>query len=108
MKTLKFLLAFIVNVAITARGGGDGGNTPVTASAIDPEPITGYDMELPSFSTLAPVSSPVPRFAYVANRDSPEISVYTINTGTGALTAVGTAVAAGQWPNSVTTTGTIQ
>ena len=43
----------------------------------------------------------VPKFAYAANFSSNNISVYTINPTTGALTA-GTAVAAGTNPSSVT------
>jgi 6-phosphogluconolactonase (cycloisomerase 2 family) len=48
------------------------------------------------------------RFAYVANAESNNISVYTIDQTTGALTAVGTPVAAGTNPISVVTTGAIQ
>jgi hypothetical protein len=48
-----------------------------------------------------------PRFAYAANYSSNNISVYTINQTTGALTA-GTKVAAGTTPTSVTTTGAIK
>lgn len=43
------------------------------------------------------------RLAYVANRDSNNVSVYTINPASGALTA-GAMVAAGSGPRSVTTT----
>ena len=43
----------------------------------------------------------VPKFAYVANSASSNVSVYTIDQTTGALTA-GTAVAAGTYPYSVT------
>ena len=43
----------------------------------------------------------VPKFAYVANYTSNDVSVYTINQATGALTA-GTSVAAGTNPFSVT------
>ena len=50
---------------------------------------------------------PSGKFAYVANEGSANISVYTINQTTGALTA-GTAVAAGSGPISVITTGEIR
>jgi 6-phosphogluconolactonase (cycloisomerase 2 family) len=44
----------------------------------------------------------------VANQTSNDVSAYTINATTGALTSVGAAVAAGTKPISVTTIGTIQ
>ena len=47
------------------------------------------------------------KFAYVANNGSNDVSAYTINAATGALTSIGAPVAAGTNPNSVTTTGTI-
>ncbi|MEK7702930.1 MAG: beta-propeller fold lactonase family protein, partial [Nitrospirota bacterium] len=50
---------------------------------------------------------PSGQFAYAANDGSDNISVYTINQTTGALTA-GTAVAAGTNPSSIITTGAIQ
>jgi 6-phosphogluconolactonase len=43
---------------------------------------------------------PLGKFAYVTNRNSNNISVYTINAITGALTA-GTAVAAGTKPVAI-------
>ena len=49
-----------------------------------------------------------PKFAYVANLTSSDVSAYSINTTTGVLTSLGAAVAAGTSPYSVTTTGTIQ
>ncbi len=48
---------------------------------------------------------PSGKFAYAANYGSSNVSAYTINASTGALTP---AVAAGSFPFSVTTTGTIQ
>src|SRR5260370_978231 len=44
----------------------------------------------------------LPRFAYVANAGSNDVSMYTINASTGALTAIapGT-IAAGRFPNAV-------
>ena len=51
---------------------------------------------------------PSGKFAYVANSGSNDVSAYTINATTGALTPIGAVVAAGTGPRSVTTTGTIQ
>ena len=50
----------------------------------------------------APVNSIIPRFAYVANSGSNDVSAYTINASTGGLTSVGAPVAAGTNPYSVT------
>lgn len=57
--------------------------------------------------TVNPIAV-IPRFAYVANGGSNTVSVYTINATTGALTEVGTPVAAGSTPRSVTTTGVLE
>ena len=43
-----------------------------------------------------------PRFAYVSNEHSNDVSAYTINTSTGDLTSIGPNVAAGTTPFSVT------
>ncbi|MGO9830929.1 MAG: beta-propeller fold lactonase family protein [Myxococcaceae bacterium] len=43
----------------------------------------------------------IPKFAYAANYTSNNVSAYTINASTGALSAVGAAVAAGTNPSSV-------
>jgi YVTN family beta-propeller protein len=43
-----------------------------------------------------------PKFAYVANQFSNNVSTYTINATTGALTSIDAGVAAGTQPNSVT------
>jgi 6-phosphogluconolactonase (cycloisomerase 2 family) len=52
---------------------------------------------------------PSGKFAYVVNDGSHDVSAYTINVATGALTGIGsTPVAAGTNPQSITTTGTIQ
>jgi 6-phosphogluconolactonase (cycloisomerase 2 family) len=48
------------------------------------------------------VKNTIPRFAYVANYNSNNVSAYTINTSTGVLTSIGAAVAAGTGPQSVT------
>jgi hypothetical protein len=45
------------------------------------------------------------QFAYVANFGSGNVSTYAINATTGALTEVGTAVAAGDTPGSIITLG---
>lgn len=46
--------------------------------------------------------TPIPQFAYVANYNSNDVSAYTIATGTGVLTAIGSNVLAGTGPSSVT------
>ena len=51
---------------------------------------------------------PTGKFAYAANYTSNNVSVYTIDQTSGVLTAVGTAVAAGTGPYSVTTSGGMQ
>jgi 6-phosphogluconolactonase (cycloisomerase 2 family) len=50
---------------------------------------------------------PSGKFAYAANFNSNNISVYTIDQTTGALTA-GTPVAAGTGPISIITSGAIE
>ena len=40
-------------------------------------------------------------FVYVANGNSNNVSAYTINTGSGALSAVGSAVASGANPHRI-------
>jgi len=51
---------------------------------------------------------PTARFAYVVNRDSNDVTTFSIDQSTGALTAVGTAVAAGGAPGSIVTVGGLQ
>ncbi|MGB8522092.1 MAG: beta-propeller fold lactonase family protein [Candidatus Acidiferrales bacterium] len=46
------------------------------------------------------VVDPSGKFAYVANFNSNDVSMYTINATTGALTSMGT-IAAGQSPTSI-------
>jgi len=53
---------------------------------------------MPYFVSVDPGS----KFAYVANFFSNDVSAYTINSSTGALTSVGSPVAAGTWPSSIT------
>ena len=48
------------------------------------------------------VKNTTPRFAYVANYGTNDVSAYTINASTGTLTSVGAVVAAGTGPHSVT------
>ena len=43
---------------------------------------------------------PASKFAYVMNFSSNDVSMYTINATTGALTSTGT-IAAGQFPTSI-------
>jgi len=49
---------------------------------------------------LSVVVDPSGKFAYVANFNSNDVSMYTINATTGALTSVGT-IAAGMSPTSI-------
>ena len=79
-----FVLATLA--ACGAGGGGDG-----SAAAPSPENLTA--------AALPPGN--VAGFAYVANQGSDNVSAYTINATTGALTSVGAAVAAGIGPSSV-------
>ena len=48
------------------------------------------------------------RFAYVANDGSDDVSGFSINATTGALTSIGATVGAGTGPRFVTTFGTWQ
>jgi 6-phosphogluconolactonase (cycloisomerase 2 family) len=50
---------------------------------------------------------PSGRFAYVANSSSNDVSAYTINASTGALTSIGSNALAGTSPSSVATTGIV-
>ena len=72
----------------------------LTAMAGSPFDVVGG----PSSVTVDPSG----RFAYVASEDTANVSVFTIDATTGALTGVGAAVASGNGPFSVTTTGIIQ
>ena len=89
-------LLVMVSVVVLLQACGGGGKKAAPASA------------------SAPVVS---IFAYVANDSSNDVSAYTLNTTTGALTPVncgggagcnGANFAAGTNPSSVTTTRTIQ
>ena len=51
---------------------------------------------------------PSGRFAYVANNNSDNVTTFSIDQTTGALIEVGTEVAAGDGPRSVTVTGQYQ
>jgi DNA-binding beta-propeller fold protein YncE len=58
-----------------------------------------------------PISVSIDRsghFAYVANFISDDVSTFTINTSTGALTSAGSSSPAGNAPFSVITTGRTQ
>ncbi|MGA3282703.1 MAG: beta-propeller fold lactonase family protein [Smithella sp.] len=57
--------------------------------------------QLANFTAATGASSSVSKFAYTANSGSNNISVYTINQTTGALTYV-TSAATGSYPVSVT------
>ena len=63
--------------------------------------IVNNNNQVANFTATAGVSSSVSKFAYTANSVTNNISVYTINQTTGALTYV-TSVAAGSNPVSVT------
>jgi len=74
------------------------------AQANDPfSPSTGSDFAAPKESSVE-ISG---KFVYVANQLSGDVSAYTLNVTTGALTSTGT-TAAGTHPTSFVTTGTIQ
>jgi 6-phosphogluconolactonase len=77
-------LLFVLGALAACGGGGGGGG-----------------------SAAAPAPTNMSRFAYVANFDNNNVSSYSINATTGALTTIGAAVATGSLPVSVTTTGTI-
>ena len=76
---------------LTAWGGGGGGN-----STFPPSPVAAGTV--PS----SVIVDPSGKFAYVANVLSNDVSAYTINATTGALTSIGAPVAAGTNPLSVT------
>src|SRR5437879_9124175 len=54
-----------------------------------------------SISSPSPTPVLTPRFAFVANFASGDVSAFTINASTGALTAVGSPVAVGTNPISI-------
>ena len=66
-------------------------------TAIDP--TSGFE-SLPS-AEASGMTGKIPKFAYVANQASNNVSVYSINSSTGALTAVGSPVAAGTGSYSI-------
>jgi YVTN family beta-propeller protein len=74
-------------IAMLAACGGGGGDGSTAA---------------PSPDNSAPPPNNVAGFAYVANADSNNVSAFTIDATTGALTSIGAAAAAGSSPRSVT------
>ncbi len=92
-KTIGATLAALTLLGgLTACGGGGGGsggdgNTTPTAADTSPEPL--------------PVSTAVPRFAYVANSTSDTVSVYLVDASTGQWRPNGYAVT-GRRPSAVT------
>jgi len=74
-------------------------------SAIDADALT--TLSQPTIATgtfpYAVTVDPLGKFAYVTNYASNDISTYTIDQTTGALTPVGAAVAAGTGPSSIVT-----
>jgi 6-phosphogluconolactonase (cycloisomerase 2 family) len=87
--TLAALALFGGLTACSSRGGDSGdGNTATTTSALDTsEPL--------------PVSTALPRFAYVANASSDTVSIYLVDASTGQWRPQGYAVT-GRRPSSVT------
>jgi len=93
-------IATVSNVAGSqglATGGPSVGTTTISAS-----------LGTVSGSTILTVVQPPPEFLYAASWSSSNISVYTINLTTGALTAVGTPVAPGGHPTWIITSRLIQ
>src|SRR5882724_4686220 len=108
----NFLTGSVVNFAGVARATTFVSPSQLTA-AIPAAAITTARIAAVTVTNPAPsggASNPVnftigrflPRFAYVANAGSNDVSMYTINATTGALTAIapGT-IAAGRFPNAV-------
>src|SRR4051812_40072222 len=84
---------------LTGCGGGDGGTSgdggsPAVQTNTAHPPATGGN-------TSAPTANNVAGFAFVANFNPNDISAYTIDATTGALTALGAPVAAGTSPSSI-------
>jgi 6-phosphogluconolactonase len=108
----NFLTGSVVNFAGVARATTFVSPSQLTA-AIPAAAITTARIAAVTVTNPAPsggASNPVnftigrflPRFAYVANGNSNDVSMYTINATTGALTAIapGT-IAAGRFPQAV-------
>src|SRR5713226_6640260 len=108
----NFLTGSVVNFAGVARATTFVSSSQLTA-AIPAAAITTARIAAVTVTNPAPsggASNPVnftigrflPRFAYVANSNSNDVSMYTINATTGALTAIapGT-IAAGRFPQAV-------
>ena len=90
---------FFDNVLSYSINATTGALTPVANSSVV---VTARDAPVGiAFTRGATEVSRTPRFAYVANNQSDNISTFTIDASTGALTEVGTAVATGEEPYSV-------
>jgi len=94
------------NYSFAGLGNGSYTVTPSLAGyTFNPTSTTVYivnnNNQLANFTATAEASSSVSKFAYTANSGSNNISVYTINQTTGALTYV-TSAATGSYPVSVT------
>ena len=76
---------------IAACGGGRGDSSAGTATRATPAPGT---------VTSPPATGTVRYFAYVTNQS--DVSAFSINADTGALTPVGAHIAAGTYPNAIT------
>ena len=87
-------ILFVLATLAACGGGGGGGDASTGGGSAS--------------STGAPPSNNVTGFAYVANSASNDVSAYTINAATGALTSIGTPVAAGTGPTSIITTRTFR
>ena len=108
----NFLTGSVVNFAGVARATTFVSPSQLTA-AIPAAAITTARIAAVTVTNPTPsggASNPVnftigrflPRFAYVANAGSNDVSMYTINATTGALTAIAPAtIAAGRFPNAV-------
>ncbi len=79
---------FALALFLASCGGGE--NNPPVSVAVDPPAVT--------------LTPSIARFAYAANSESNNVSMFTIDSATGALTSIGV-IAAGNQPRSVKTTG---
>ena len=89
----------------TERLATNGHSRPFDATTGALSEVAGSPFAAGSFPSSVAVA-PSGKIVYVSGGNN--ISAYTINATTGALTSIGTAVAAGTLPNSITTTRKIQ
>jgi 6-phosphogluconolactonase (cycloisomerase 2 family) len=91
--------AFVAN-SIAGPGGNSVATHPIAADGTLTQ--TAFVNSAVGASPRSVTVDPTGRFAYAANFGTDNVSAYTINALTGALTSVGAAVAAGDGSNSVT------